>query len=416
MKILCPFQDDVYFSETREGKVRKISELGCTHFIDDLKEVFQEPKFPRGVKKILFTSGKEGSARYLTCDNWYDIKYTLLGNDDQEVDKLLAKSLLGDFPDSFKQIKGRGNSRVYKVTKKKKKFALKIYPNKHLDERPRLKTEFSSLAFLHKNSILNVPKPVSKDINLNIGLYSWIEGKTVEDTSKNHLDDCIDFVKLLNSLETQEEEFDLASQACLSGVELRRQIRKRLEKLISEGKDKNLNLFLVKSFSPLLKQIEQKYFKKWPLSSKDTDLIKEKRILSPSDFGFHNALLRKNKGLCFLDFDYFGWDDPVKLVSDFYWHPAMDLTNKQRNYWIEATEKIFMEKDKDFNQRLMASMPFYGLRWILIILNEFLDNSLKIRRHVRLSTEYNSNSAKRVQLKKATKLCFSLEKFIKQDS
>ena len=25
----------------------------------------------------------------------------------------------GDFPDSFKQIKGRGNSRVYKVTKKK---------------------------------------------------------------------------------------------------------------------------------------------------------------------------------------------------------------------------------------------------------------------------------------------------------
>jgi len=45
---------DVYFEMTRKEKVERIKELGCTHFIDDLKEVFLEKTFPEGVEKILF--------------------------------------------------------------------------------------------------------------------------------------------------------------------------------------------------------------------------------------------------------------------------------------------------------------------------------------------------------------------------
>ena len=40
------------------------------------------------------------------------------------------------------------------------------------------------------------------------------------------------------------------------------------------------------------------------------------RALSPSDFGLHNALRGQDGQLRFVDFEYFGWDDPVKLVSD----------------------------------------------------------------------------------------------------
>ena len=46
-------------------------------------------------------------------------------------------------------------------------------------------------------------------------------------------------------------------------------------------------------------------------------------ILSPSDFGFHNTI--KSKKLYFIDFEYFGLDDPVKLVIDFILHPGMKL-------------------------------------------------------------------------------------------
>ena len=44
----------VFFEPTRLEKIRKIAELGCTHFIDDLEETFREEAFPASVEKILF--------------------------------------------------------------------------------------------------------------------------------------------------------------------------------------------------------------------------------------------------------------------------------------------------------------------------------------------------------------------------
>jgi hypothetical protein len=46
--------EQVFFESTREEKVERIRVLGCTHFIDDLAEVFAEPDFPREVAKLLF--------------------------------------------------------------------------------------------------------------------------------------------------------------------------------------------------------------------------------------------------------------------------------------------------------------------------------------------------------------------------
>lgn len=47
--------DDVFFEGTREAKVARIASLGCTHFIDDLEEVFCEPTFPDGTERFLFS-------------------------------------------------------------------------------------------------------------------------------------------------------------------------------------------------------------------------------------------------------------------------------------------------------------------------------------------------------------------------
>jgi hypothetical protein len=46
--------ENVFFESTRAEKVETIRALGCTHFIDDLAEVFAEPNFPGGVSKLLF--------------------------------------------------------------------------------------------------------------------------------------------------------------------------------------------------------------------------------------------------------------------------------------------------------------------------------------------------------------------------
>lgn len=47
-------RDDVFFESTRAEKIKRISSLGCTHFIDDLVEVFTEPEFPAEITKLLF--------------------------------------------------------------------------------------------------------------------------------------------------------------------------------------------------------------------------------------------------------------------------------------------------------------------------------------------------------------------------
>jgi hypothetical protein len=44
----------VYFESTRKDKIARITSLGCSHFIDDLEEVFLEPSFPPDVQKILY--------------------------------------------------------------------------------------------------------------------------------------------------------------------------------------------------------------------------------------------------------------------------------------------------------------------------------------------------------------------------
>ena len=57
----------------------------------------------------------------------------------------------------------------------------------------------------------------------------------------------------------------------------------------------------------------------------DRALRADECCLSPSDFGFHNALVDERAGLTFLDFEYAGRDDPAKLVSDFFCQPEIPV-------------------------------------------------------------------------------------------
>jgi hypothetical protein len=53
----------IFFEGTRDAKIERIRALGCTHFIDDLAEVFLEPGFPPTVRKLLYSpDGVSGDA------------------------------------------------------------------------------------------------------------------------------------------------------------------------------------------------------------------------------------------------------------------------------------------------------------------------------------------------------------------
>jgi hypothetical protein len=74
--------DRVFFEDTREAKVRRIAELGCDHFVDDLIEIFEHPLFPAQVDAILFDPHGEAHAatRPVACRAWSDIRERVLGH------------------------------------------------------------------------------------------------------------------------------------------------------------------------------------------------------------------------------------------------------------------------------------------------------------------------------------------------
>jgi hypothetical protein len=116
----------------------------------------------------------------------------------------------------------------------------------------------------------------------------------------------------------------------------------------------------------------------------DDELPLSLKTLSPSDFGFHNALRIAGGSIVFLDFEYFGWDDPVKLISDFLLHPAMALSPNLKRRFASSLSARF-SGTTPITRRLEALYPLFGLKWCTILLNEFLPEHLLRRRFAALS-------------------------------
>jgi len=69
---------DVFFFDTRQEKVKKVVELNCDYFIDDLPEVFAEPSFPEHIIKVLFDiRSKQTGDKIL--DSWEKINEMIFG-------------------------------------------------------------------------------------------------------------------------------------------------------------------------------------------------------------------------------------------------------------------------------------------------------------------------------------------------
>lgn len=74
-------ESNLYFEATRADKIARIVQLRCTHFIDDLEEVFDDPAFPAGVERMLFTAETDPSdAPYRRFASFREIADVLLAD------------------------------------------------------------------------------------------------------------------------------------------------------------------------------------------------------------------------------------------------------------------------------------------------------------------------------------------------
>lgn len=391
----------VFFESTRREKLHRILKLGCTHFIDDLEETFLEASFPAQVEQILYAPhGAESvGPKVAFAGDWRQIAdYFFMQQADTAAlaSASYFASLLGSPIAALEPIHGGRNSRVYSLTTEDgNRYAAKIYSGATADGRSRMSAEFTSFTFLHNQGVNCVPKPIvadesQGDENGGCAVYEFVDGRrlTPGEVSQTDIDQAAQFLIQLGGIKKAPAASQLptATEACFSVQDITRSIETRLERLLALDPEysqfKALDTYLHQEFLPAFQEIRSWCRKK--LEAQGTpehwELETANRTLSPSDFGFHNALKQEDGRLVFLDFEYFGWDDPAKMVSDFLLHPAMTLSSSLKIRFLEGVLQG-MDSDQGLRARIETVYPLFGLKWCLILLNEFLPESLNRRRH-----------------------------------
>ena len=402
-------RSNVFFANNRDDKVAKITELRCDYFIDDLPEVFANDGFPPNTRKIIFSnSGKVAAEHHGDyVDDWQGIDDYIFGCTSLVDITTWFTAITNLNINKADEMPRGGNSNLYKINASDNNcYAAKVYPDRSDNRESRLRKEYRAIEFLQANNVTNIPTTVIRDEVLGLGIYSWVNGEIIEKSDLDDIKQAVDFIQKLYDISksSNAKYIGYATEACLSANDLVNQVEKRIDNLMSVTIEYDvLKHFLVQQFIPLWQDLVEHALGGWPSASKDDELRVEYQTLSPSDFGFHNAI-RQSDNLVFLDFEYFGWDDPVKLTADFMWHPAMNLDVEDSLYWEKSMIDIF-SSDPDFEQRLHASKPFYGMRWGLIVLNRFLpdfiaNNKLSVTNHDS-SEEYVLDG----QLEKAKNYC-----------
>lgn len=282
----------------------------------------------------------------------------------------LAETLAGGGVTEAEPVKAGGNNRLWRVARGLESFALKFYPPQDEDRRDRLGTEWRALTFLAANGIGRVPRPLAQDPEHHCALHEWVEGTPVRAAAPGTVDQLGDFFLALQDLRDMAADIGPASAACFSPSEAALQLSGRLARLAEAGERfPELGRFLRDHLAPAVDDAVASVYLAYPDAA--APLGPEKLCLSPSDFGTHNALKGADGRLVFLDFEYFGWDDPVKATADVMWHAGMDLSRGLAVRFRDRVTPRFAAGDPDLERRLKVLLPVHGLVWCLILLNEF---------------------------------------------
>ena len=318
--------------------------------------------------------------------------------------KSIASRLAGTPVREMVRAGGGGNSRIYKVITDDRLFTLKEYPTMEHDTRSRLETERRALELMHRHGIGAIPAWIAAEGNF--ALMTWMEGVVVKQPKAVDIDDAAAFLGRIHLIRqtTGEDEMPLASEACLSGQMIADQLEKRVAALMTYiNENPPLMNFLTGTFRPALTKrlVAAKKF-----SGFTKPLPHAQQTLIAADFGFHNAIRTPDGHLYFIDFEYFGWDDPVKLMCDFLLHPATPLTDAMKKTFYLHMLGIYSEQ---LEARFAAYYPLFGLRWALILLNEFIPKRWAARQHA--SGAANWDEVKTAQLAKACAMVEGSETF-----
>jgi aminoglycoside phosphotransferase (APT) family kinase protein len=305
---------------------------------------------------------------------------------------------------SVSELRKGNNSRIFRVDARGGRYALKKYPA--TDNRNRLEAEVRAVRFFERKGVARTPRVVAVAPERRYALFTWIDGDPVDTVTDADVGEFAAFqIALDGAIDARAQaEIGEASEACLSGQRILSQIERRYARLAAVKHDvAEFAAFFDDVLVPSLREFEaagRAAYRRLGLDFAE-EIAPHFRTLIPSDLGAHNALRGRDGRLFFLDFEYFGWDDPLTSIANFVMHPGMRLSEPQKQAYQQRLLGHFRKHGEA--QRLPALMPLYALRWCAIILGELLPERWQHR--MQSNPDMGDwNAVRRLQIDKARTL------------
>lgn len=280
----------------------------------------------------------------------------------------------GDRVDRVEAMPGGANNQGYKVTLSNGRVLfLKAFSPQCENSIIKLKREFHFSQHMTNQGMQFIPKPLMLCESRLFACYEFINGSPVERCGLDEHCRAMKLVALLCDDDNIEGYKYVAAESpkCLSDfyhvIDSRLQLFRKVTTVNSLGDE----------FYTYLDTLERAANQTYQsvLTQEFWHQTLDVKVLSPSDFGFHNAI-KRNHELFFIDFEYAGIDSPWKLVADYFSQPAIPLPIEYIMDFIELPKFCFILERKE---HFLKVMKLTMIKWCLIMLNEFKQDTLERR-------------------------------------
>jgi hypothetical protein len=392
--------DQIFFELTKTAKLARIAACACTHFIDDLPEILSDPAFPSNTAQLLFapTTSLSTISGTNLFSTWTELQSHLLNPAEAATDSQavplqpaaltrLISRFFGEIPHTLEPLSGGANNRVHRArTASGHDYIVKQFFALANDNRDRYQSEHSFYKFAWETAKVRcIPEPLAWDETDRLGAFAVVKGTRLEQASTEDVNAALEFFAQLNHVSTRADAIPPAAETCHTLAEHIATVQRRVDRLTgisgTETIDNAARSFVSEELLPAWQNVLRHPSLDAALTDENADSAPLPRCISPSDFGFHNTIRRADGSLVFFDFEYAGWDDPAKLVCDFFCQPAIPAPIECYDDFVTSiAASIGCGSPSVLAARCRLLLPVYQFKWCTIMLNEFLPAGTSRRR------------------------------------
>lgn len=269
------------------------------------------------------------------------------------------------------------NSHIYKAISARRSRIVKVYSTTQADGYDRGGTEFRALQYLWSRGFRNVPQPLAFFPEDQVGVYSFEKGAVLRAhaVGVRDVEGMADFLTAVRDvMQDVKALFPPERTACLCLRAYLDRVQQRIDAIIRHEAPSRLHAdvqrFVAREVLSRFDEASTDFVAHAAALQLDLDepLPMEHQVLVPADMGIHNMLVDRGRHV-FLDFEYFGRDDPCRTVLHVLHHDShRQLSARCKAAFLQRVMARGLPAHED-EGRLRLIDPLVGFDWVLLYLN-----------------------------------------------